>query len=98
MKKPARSLLGLGLAFCLWLGACAPVEYSVRDAHEHYITADNTSVAVRDAGDETHVRPYAEQYCDTLGKQAQFIRLSKHRHSKRYGYHVDAEFECVSAN
>jgi hypothetical protein len=98
MKKPTRSLLGLGLAFCWWLGACAPLGYSVQDAHQHRVVADNTSVTVTEAGDEAHVRPYAEQYCDALGKQAQFKRLSKHRHARRYVYVTDVEFECVSAD
>jgi hypothetical protein len=94
MKKRPRSLMWLTLAFSWWLGACSSIN-GVREAHEHHVIGYGTAVAVIDAGDEAHARPYAEQYCDTLGKLAQFRRTSKHRHA-RYAYSNDVEIECVS--
>ncbi|WP_395708164.1 hypothetical protein [Reyranella sp.] len=88
MKKLPRRLW-LTFAFALWLGACAPGQ----DAHK--IEGDGDSVTILDAGDEAHARPFADKYCDALGKSAQFRRLSPHRH-KRYVSANDVEFDCVS--
>ena len=92
MKKPPPRLW-LTCAFALWLGACAPAASPVQDAHK--IEGDGDSVTILDAGDEAHARPFADKYCDALGKSAQFRRLSPHRH-KRYVSANDVEFDCVS--
>lgn len=93
-KLPWR--LWLTFAFASWLGACAPADAPVQDAHGHKIEGDGASVTILDAGDEAHARPYADKYCDALGKSAQFRRLSPHRHN-RYASANDVEFDCVSA-
>lgn len=94
MKKPPRYLSWLAFGFASWLGACAPADAPVQDAHAHRLEGDGNSVTVIDAGDEAHARPYAEQYCDAIGRSAQFRGMSKHRHS-RYAFANDVEFDCV---
>lgn len=46
-------------------------------------------------GNEPHATPFAEQYCKSYGKAAQFKRMIPRRLS-RYAFTKDAEFECVS--
>lgn len=86
----------LSAAFAFLLGACSQMDGAVQDSHRHRVVGDDRSVTVRDAGDELHARPFAEQYCESLAKSAQFRRISKHRHS-RYAYASDVVFDCVQS-
>lgn len=94
MQLPPWRQSCLTAAFALWLGACSQTGRTVQDTDGHRVVGDDQSVTVRDAGDELHVRPFAEQYCGSLGKSAQFRHMSKHRHS-RYAYATDVVFDCV---
>lgn len=84
----------LTAAFALWLGACSQTDSTGQETHRHRVVGDDQSVTVRDGGNELHARPFAEQYCEAVGKSAQFRSMSKHRHS-RYVYVKDVVFDCV---
>lgn len=95
MKNLVYRRSGLITALALWLGACSSADNAGQDTHTHYAVGDESSVTIKDGGDEAHARPFAESYCESLGKSAQFRGMNKHRHN-RYAYANDVEFTCVS--
>jgi hypothetical protein len=87
-----RSWLTATLA--LWLGACSQADALVQNSHQHRIAGGDASVTVMDVGDERHAFPFAERYCETYGKMAQFEQMITHRLG-RYASTKDAKFDCV---
>lgn len=94
MQTAAWTRSCLTAALALWLGACSQLDSAAHGAHRHAVVGDDRSVRVSAVGNELHARPFADEYCESLGKVAQFRRLSTHR-LNRYASAKDAIFDCV---
>ena len=83
----------IGLAAC-WLGACSPGEKNVyRSSNQQRTIGHGLSVGITNVANETEALPFADQYCNALGRMAHFDHMEIV--SYRNVASTSALFDCV---
>src|SRR6266404_6046210 len=91
--RPVVSLM-IGLT-AVWLGACSPGEKNIfRSSNQQRTIGHRLSVRVTNVASEAEALPFADQYCNALGRMAYFDRMEIV--SYRNVASKSALFDCVS--
>ena len=73
MRAVVSLMIGL-TAF--WLGACTPGEKNVyRSSNQQRTVGHGQSVRITNVANEAEAQPFADQYCNALGRMARFDRM-----------------------
>lgn len=95
------SRLVLTVGTILLLEACATPDSAktvVDTQHIHRIVGSPASVIVTNVHDDSHALPFAEQYCESLGKTAKFNGMIRYKYRYRNTPTESAEFDCRLAD
>jgi hypothetical protein len=91
MRSIAPLMIGLT---AVWFGACTPAEKNVfHSSNQERTIGHGLSVRITNVASEPEALPFAEQYCNALGKTAHFDRM------ENVSYHSVASrsalYDCV---
>jgi len=83
------------LAALLSLGACSESgDNPYRASNQQRVVGEGMSVFVVNARNEEDARPFADQYCNQLGRAADFKRMTLYRYHRTTTN--SASFDCVA--
>ena len=82
------------VAALLSLGACsASGDNPYRASNQQRVVGEGMSVSVVNARNEEDAKPFADQYCDRLGRAATFKQMMQYRYHRTTT--DSALFDCV---
>jgi hypothetical protein len=82
------------LAALLSLGACSESgDNPYHASNQQRIVGEGMSVSIVNARNEEDARPFADQYCNRLGRAAEFKQMTRYRYSRTTTN--SASFDCV---